>query len=132
MALKFGVATRNAELDAIETYISTAPTLKIFTGSAPANCAAADSGTKLVEMTLPSDWMSAAAAGVKDKTNTWEAEAINAGDAGYFRVYKSTTCEIQGTAGESGDSPDLVLDEKTIAVDDVVRITKFELTAGNA
>jgi hypothetical protein len=132
MALKFGVATRNAELDAIETYIGTSATLKIFTGSAPANCAAADTGDELVEITLPSDWMAAAAAGVKDKTNTWEGTAADAGDAGYFRIYKSTTCEIQGTAGESGDSPDLVLDEKTIAVDDIVRVTKFELTAGNA
>ena len=132
MALKFGVATRNAELDAIETYIGTTPSLKIFTGMAPANCAAADTGNKLVELTLPSDWMAAAAAGVKDKTKTWDGTATVAGDAGYFRIYKSTTCEIQGTAGESGDTPDLVLDEKTIAVDDVVRVTKFELTEGNA
>ena len=65
MALQQSVAVRNAGLDAKETAIGTSPVLKIRTGAAPANCAAADSGTVLASCTLPSDWMAAASNGTK-------------------------------------------------------------------
>ena len=47
MAIQLSVAVRNARLDAIESAISTGPTLEIRTGAQPANCAAADSGSVL-------------------------------------------------------------------------------------
>lgn len=65
MALKYSVTVRNARLDAIETTIGTSAILKIRTGAPPANCAAADSGTVLSTVNLPSDWMAAAASGEK-------------------------------------------------------------------
>jgi hypothetical protein len=65
MALQYSVAVNNARLDAIETAIGATAILRIRSGAAPANCAAADSGTVLATLTLPADWMSAAAAGSK-------------------------------------------------------------------
>lgn len=65
MTIQRSVAARNAQLNAFETTVGTAPILELRTGAQPANCAAADSGTLLASMTLPSDWMADAAAGVK-------------------------------------------------------------------
>ena len=60
MALQYSVTVRNAQLDAFETAIGTSAVLKIRTGSVPASCATADSGTVLATCSLPSDWMAAA------------------------------------------------------------------------
>ena len=98
MAFQFSTAVRNAWLDQIETTTGTAPVLTIRTGTVPANCAAARSGTVLATLDLPSDWMLAASDGVKQLSGTWEdATADNAGTAGHFSVDKAGTCHIQGT-----------------------------------
>jgi hypothetical protein len=104
MAIQLSVAVRNAKLDAIETAISTSAVVKIRTGAIPANCAAADSGTVLANMSLQSDWMGAAAAGVKSKSGTWQDAAADAtGMGGFFRLYASdgTTCHMQGLVGQN-------------------------------
>ena len=61
--MQYSVTVRNARLDAVESSIGTTPILKIFDGTMPANCAAADAGTVLATCTLPSDWMAAASSG---------------------------------------------------------------------
>jgi hypothetical protein len=97
MAFQFDVATRNASLDAIETAIGTAPTLEIRSGAVPANCAAADAGTVLATLALPSDWLAAASAGAKALLGTWQdASADAAGVAGHFRIKAGGSCKIQG------------------------------------
>ena len=98
--LQLAIAERNAMLDAIETTIGTAPTLELRTGSPPATCATADSGTLLDTRTLPSDWMAAASGGSKAIAGTWTpAGASNSGTFGHFRIKASSTCRMQGTAG---------------------------------
>lgn len=132
-ALQLSVAARNARLDAIETAVGTSPILKIRSGAAPANCAAADAGTVLATMTLPSDWMAAASSGSKAKSGTWQDTSADAtGTAEHFRIYASdgTTCHIQGTAGMVG-TEDLVLDNSSIAATQSVTVTTFSLTDGN-
>lgn len=133
MALQYSVAVRNASLDAVETTISTAPTLEIRTGAVPANCAAADSGTVLATMTLPSDWMAAASGGTKALLGTWQdASADAAGTAGHFRIKQGATCHIQGTVTATGGGGDITLDNAVIAPTQQVTITSFTLTAGGA
>jgi hypothetical protein len=135
MAIKLSVAVRNARLDAIETAAGTAAMLRIRSGAPPADCATADSGTVLVTMNLPSDWMAAAAAGAKAKAGTWQdASADAAGTAGHFRIYDTagTTCHIQGTVTATGSGGDMTLDNAVIAAAQVVTITGFTLTDGNA
>jgi hypothetical protein len=134
MSYQFSVSVRNAELDAIETAIGTAPILEIRSGSAPADCATADSGTLLASMTLPSDWMAAAASGAKAKSGTWsDASANAAGTAGHFRIKDSggTTCHVQGSVTATGGGGDMTLDNTSIAVGQTVTITSLTLTAGN-
>lgn len=133
MAIQLATSTRNARLDAIETDAGVSAVLKIRTGGAPADCGTADSGTVLATLNLPSDWLAAASGGTKAKSGTWQdASADAAGTAAHFRVYKSdgTTCILQGSCGIG--SGDLQLDNTSIAVGQVVTVTAFTLTDGNA
>lgn len=133
MAFQYSVTVRNALLDSIETTISTAPTLEIRSGAAPANCAAADSGTVLATMTLPSDWMAAASAGAKALAGSWQdASADATGTAGHFRIKAGATCHIQGTVTATGGGGDMTLDSVSITASQQVTITAFTLTAGGA
>lgn len=135
MAVQLSVSVRNARLDTVESTIGTAAILEIRSGSAPADCATADSGTLLASMTLPSDWMAAASSGSKAKSGTWsDASANNTGTAGHFRIKDSggTTCHIQGTVTASGGGGDLTLDNTSIASAQSVTISSFTITDGNA
>lgn len=135
MAVNLSVAVRNAKLNAVEATVDVAPILRIYTGTKPANTAAASTGTLLVEMTLPSDWMGAASSGQKAKAGTWQDASANAtGDAGYFRIYDSagTTCHIQGTVTITGNGGDMTLNKVNITTGDNVEITSFTLIEGNA
>ena len=133
MAIQFSTTVRNARLDQIETTIGTSAVIRIFTGSPPANCAAADSGTILATVNCPSDWMAAASGGSKSKSGTWEdLSADNTGTAGYFRVYDSgvTTCHMQGTVGTSGT--DMTVNSTSFTSGQPFTINTFTLTDGNA
>ena len=134
MSIQLAVSTRNARLDAIETDIGTSAVMKIRSGAPPASCAAADSGTVLAQLDLPSDWMAAASGGSKAKAGTWqEPSADAAGTAAHFRVYQSdgTTCKLQGTVTATGGGGDLTVDNTNIAIGQVVTVTGFTLTDGN-
>lgn len=135
MALQYSVGVRNARLDAVETTIGTAAVLKIRTGAPPANCAAADTGTVLATLTLPSDWMAAASAGSKAKAGTWEdTSADNTGTAAHFRLYASdgTTCHAQGTVTASGGGGDMTVDSTSFTAGQNFTVTGFTITSGNA
>jgi hypothetical protein len=139
MAIQFSVTVRDARLEAIETATGTAAVLKIFTGAQPANCATANSGTELVSMTLPSDYLAAASGGSKAKTGTWQGTAIASGTAGHFRLYASngTTCHQQGSVSQrtaDGGTGDMRLEQATAAIasGQVVTISTFTLTDANA
>lgn len=132
MAVQLSVGVRNARLDAIETTIGTTPHFIVRTSAQPADCATADSGTAIIDLTLPSDWMAAAASGQKAKSGTWSGAATAAGTAGHFRVKESTntTCHMQGDAGQGSGS--LSFDNTNIANGQTVTINTFTLTDGNA
>lgn len=131
------VAVRNARLDAIETTIGVSAVLKLRSGAAPATCATADTGTVVATMTLPSDYMSAGAAGVKALLGTWQdtaADAANAGGAMHWRIYESTgvTCHMQGTVSVTAGGGEIELQNLTIALGQQITITAFNITAANA
>ncbi len=133
--MQLSVAVRNAVLDSIETTVGTSARLKIKSGSAPASCASADTGTVLADITCPSDWLADAASGSKPKLGTWEdASADATGTAAHFRLYASdgTTCHMQGTVTVTGGGGDMTLDNVSITSGQTITITSFTLTAGNA
>lgn len=132
MALQYSVAVRNAQLDALETTVGTAPLFTLRTGAPPADCATANSGTVLASLTLPSDWMAAASSGSKAKSGTWQdTSADNSGTIGHWRIRDSgdAACHAQGTAGTSGD---LVTDSATITAGQSFTVNTFTVSAANA
>ena len=133
MSLQFSVAVRNARLNAIAATIGASPKLMLYTGSPPANCAAAATGTLLATETLPATWMNAASGGSQTEANgPWTGTDSVGGQAGYFRITDSTgaTCHIQGTVGQG--SGDLSFDNNTFAVGQAIQETAFTETDGNA
>ena len=114
--MQLSVLARNNLLEAIElayigqtlsagtgtggsiTGTAAAAKLRFHTGTMPANCAAARTGTQLVDMTLPADLMSVAASGSKALNGSWQAAASAAGLAGYYSIMDNagTTCHEQG------------------------------------
>lgn len=133
MAIQFSDSVRNAMLDAIETTVGTAPTLEIRTGAAPANCAAADSGTVLATLTLPTDWMAAASGGTKSKSGTWEDTSADAtGTAAHYRIKQGATCHIQGTVTATGGGGDIEVDNTSFASGQSFTITAYSISQGNA
>lgn len=128
MTYQYSVACRNAALDAKETTIGTAAVLKIFSAAEPANCAAADPAGLLCTITLPTDWMSTAAAGSKAKLGTWSAAASGTGTAASWRIYDSglVACHIQG------NTTDMTFDNTSINSGQVVTVNTLSFTAGNS
>ena len=135
MAIQLSATVRDARLDAIETAIGATAVLKIRTGAPPANVATADSGTVLASLTLPADYMAAAAAGARAKSGTWEdASADATGTAAHFRLYASdgTTPHMQGTVTATGGGGDMEVDNTSFAITQPFTVTAFTLTDGNA
>lgn len=133
MAVQLSVAVRNGRLDSFESVTGATAHLFIFTGAQPTNCAAADTGTELEDMTLPADWMSAAAAGVKQKLGTWQGLVDTAGTAAHFRIKDSTgtTCHMQGSITASAGGGDMELDNVVLGVGQTLTVNTFDLTDGN-
>lgn len=136
MALQYSGTLRDNQLNQVETTLSTTPRLRIYTGTPPANCATAASGTLLVDLPLPSDWMGAASGGSKAIANgPWSATGTvvpGTGTAGYFRLWDSTvtTCHMQGTVATT--AADMIIDNTSISAGQTVNVTTFTLSAGNA
>ena len=135
MALQLSAAVRNAMLDAIEVAIGASAILRIRSGAAPANVAAASTATVLATLNLPANWMQDAAAGVKALLGTWQDTAADAsGVAAHFEVVANdgTTRHMQGTVTATGGGGDLTLDNASIVSGQTVTVTSFSLTTPNA
>lgn len=109
---------------------SGAGTCEIRTGSPPATPATADSGTLLATCTFSDPAFGAATSAdpsvATASSITSDTNADASGDAAHFRVKDSNGVVIfQGTAGESGDTPDMVFNEKSILAGGTVSISSM-------
>lgn len=124
MAIQYSTAHRTAAMDDLVTKCGTSAVIKIWTGTAPATCATADSGVLLATLTGSVTQFGTTASGVLTLSNITAGTAGNTGTTGYFRIYPSaatsTNAVIQGTAGTAGD---LVLSSNTINSGNTVSIT---------
>lgn len=131
------MASARAALDALLALLNTggAGKIKIFTGSMPATCETADSGTALsTGLTLSSTAFAAStdpgSTGLATATANAIASDTNAaatGTAGYFRAYSGAgTCIIQGTVGTS--AADMILNTTSIVAGATVAITSWTVT----
>lgn len=132
MTLQYSITVRNAKLDAFETTTGTAARVQVYTGTPPATCATAASGSLLCTIICPTDWMNNASGGTKTLLGSWSVAASGTGTAGYFRIMDSavTTCHAQGTVGTT--ATDMIVDSVSFTSGQTFTITSFTLTAGNA
>lgn len=136
--IQLSTAVVNAALDSIETTIGASAMLRMFSGSIPADCAAADSGTKLVEMILPSDFYADASARSKALSGSWASTGLAGAAAGtaigYYRIYNNagSTCHEQGTVTATGGGGDMTVNNVNIADGQAISITSKTLNGGNA
>lgn len=133
MTIQLSAAVRDAMSDAIETVMGASPKLQLRTGAPPANCAAADTGTLLVEITLPSDWAAASSGGVKTYNTPFGSTAVATGTIGHYRVKNNagSVCHEQGTAAMS--AADLTVNAAAASsIGQTINVTAWSKTAGNA
>lgn len=132
--LRYAVtAVINAGLDAITTAIGSNGKLRIYSGTKPANVAAALSGnTLLADLALSATAAGAASGGVLTfNAITADSSADNTGTATFFSVTKSdNTRIIDGTVGTSG--ADMTIDNTSINAGQQVTCSSFVITGGNA
>jgi hypothetical protein len=129
------MASAEAALNALTALLNTggAGSIKIFTGSAPATCETADSGTLLATLALSATAFGNAtdpgSTGLATATanSITSATAAATGTAGYFRAYNgSGTCIVQGTVGTA--SADMILNTTSIVSGATVAITSWVIT----
>lgn len=135
MALQLSVALRNARANQLATVLGASPVLRLRSGSPPANCAAADSGTALWSKTLSTSPIAAASSGVvgfNDMPLSTNASAQ--GTIGHYRLYASdgVTCHKQGTVTVTTGGGDLTVDNINVNAAQEVKVNAWTLTEPSA
>jgi hypothetical protein len=133
MALQYSTTHRNNAMADITTQVGTTGYILIYTGSPPANCGTAASGTLLASLACSNPFASAPSGGVVTASAITSATAAATGTAGYWRLCTSsagTTVVAQGLCGTSGS--DLNLNSTSIASGQTVSITSFAITGFGA
>lgn len=134
MSLQFSMAVRNARLAAIESAIGASAILKIRSGAAPSNAAAADAGTVLATLALPSDYLGSPSNAVVSLLGSWaDSSADASGTAGHFRIYASdgSTCHMQGSITATGGGGDMEVDNTSFAAGQAFSISAFSISEAN-
>jgi hypothetical protein len=129
MSLQFDTTLRNTWLAALTTALGATATLVIYSGSAPASCAASATGTLLATETLSNPAFPAPSAGAMSLSGVpLSVNAAATGTAGYFRLLDgSSVCHCQGVVGTSG--ADMNFNTVSFVSGAPVIVTSFTLTA---
>lgn len=127
-------ALRDAENEALRTTLGANAILELRTGAAPANCAAADTGTLVTSIPLGATPFSASSSGVLSKNGTWEDTAAdNGGLIAHYRFKTSGgTCVIQGPASQTGGGGEVIVNNATVVAGQTVTVTAFTFTRNGA
>jgi hypothetical protein len=100
MAIQYSTTHRTNAMTQLATDIGTNAVIKIFSGSPPASCATADTGTLGVTFAGNATQFGTASAGVLTASAVASANAVANITAGYYRIYPSsattTNAVVQG------------------------------------
>ena len=131
MTLQFGTTQRSAMADVLVT-AAAGGSVKLFSGSVPANCAAADPAGLLASGTLPSPALTNTS-GTLSKAGTWAFTGSAAGTVASFRLYTSgAVCFCQGTVTASGGGGDMTIDNTVIASGQGGTVNTVSVVVGGA
>jgi hypothetical protein len=132
MPLKYSTALRNAQLDQITSTVGAGGKLRILTGTQPANVAATETGSLLVEITMDSPFAVAAGSGTLTVTLPASVNATATGTAGYFRLTTAGgTAVMDGDATATGGGGIMQLNTTAIVTGGPVVITAFSISQNN-
>lgn len=130
MTTGYNVLLRNAQLDAITSFVGAAGKLAVYSGTRPATGGSVGAAVKLAEFTTGSPFAPAAASGVLHPNLPAPTVGLAAGTATWFRLIKAdATFAIDGSVGTS--AADLILNTTTISVDVDVTAEDWTITRGN-
>jgi len=131
MAHQFGTTVRNNMATQLTTALASG-SIKLFSGSVPANCAAADPAGLLASGNLPAT-AATNTGGVVSRSGTWSFTGSAAGNIASFRLYDSGgTCIHQGTVTATGGGGDMTVDNINIANGQTGSVTGYATTIGGA
>jgi hypothetical protein len=126
-AVQYSAAENAARADLIVTALDLGggQEIRLLTGSKPANCAAAQTGTLLGTIALNTPSFNQSGGDLNINTTTpLTTTAIASGTAGYCRFYNNAgTCVIQGDVGVTGSTNFLELDTVTVNTGDTWNVT---------
>lgn len=130
---KLSTSGRNAAANAVRDQIdggSGAGTIKIYTGSQPANPQSAATGTLLGTLTLSDPCAPSASNGVLTfSAITQDSSADNTGTAGWARIADSAgTAVLDGNVTTTGGGGMIELNTTSIVAGGPISITAFTLT----
>ena len=132
MTIQYSTTHRTNNVADISTQAGTTAYLLIYSGAAPANCAAIASGTLLASLPM-SNPIGTTLSGVLTMSAITSEAAAATGTAGYWRICTSsagTTCVAQGTVGTSG--ADLDFPSVSFTSGETISVTSFTITANGA
>ncbi len=132
MAIQYSTTHRNDCMTDIVTLAGSTAYLLIYSGSPPANCATAASGTLLASLPM-SATIGTVSSGVLTMSAITSEAAAATGTAGYWRICTSsagTTVVAQGTVGTSG--ADLNFPSVSFTSGETISISSFTITANGA
>ena len=120
-------------INAVISTVGSGPSLLLYTGTPPVNCAATSPDTLLATIVMPSSWTTAAAEGVTTLEGLWQAAAVATGTIGYYRIVDASgSCCEQGTVSVVGGGGDLLVDNAAVVPSQIITVIAKTVTAGNA
>lgn len=130
--MQYSLTHRTNAMTQLNTDIGANAVIKIWTGSAPANCGTADTGTNIATFAGNAGGFGTVGSQTLTASAVASTTGINGGGvAGYFRVYPSaatsTNAVIQGTCGLS--AADMILTNTNIAAGQTCNFTSLSITA---
>ena len=132
MAIKISTAARTAlanALNALANAGSGPAVIQIRTGAPPTNVSDADSGTLLGTLTMSDPAFTESNGVLTTGAITSDTNADASGEAGHLRMKDSNgNTFLQGTVGESADSPDFTFDDKSIVASGTIAGTSLTIT----
>ena len=132
MTRQYSTALRNGWNNLYESAIGPSPHLQIFSGTLPVSCASPDDGDLLIDLELPSDWMSSSDQGTIAKNGVWATTALASGIATYYRLKSAdlVTVHEQGVVGVVGPTGiDLIMNSTSVEIGQSVSVNNWSITA---
>ena len=132
MALQWSTTHRTNDMYDVVTQAGSTAYLLIYSGSPPASCADAATGTLLASLPM-SATIGTVSSGVLTMSTITSAAAAATGTAGYWRICTSsagTTCVAQGLVGTSGS--DLNFPSVSFTAGETIGVSSWTITANGA